>query len=113
MSTDQNLLLSHLDQLLDLYYETLGLSMKNMGCDVQKSFPKKVFMEHFKKFMPFGLSMVVGALPLTLTEPGDAKQIGDYDYKEGDDTKKEIVISDLALRRINGMVDYFEKNDLI
>lgn len=86
--------------------------MKNMDCDVEKSFPKDAFMEHFRKYMLFGLSMVLAGLPLQLGETGHAKQIEDYDF-DGNSAGREIFISDLAVDRINGMVDFFIKNDFI
>lgn len=108
LSTDQQLLNTHLHQLLELYYETLRLSMKDMDCDVETSLPKDVFMDHFRRFMLLGLSMVMGVIPLGMRESGDVQQIGDYDSKATD-----LHISDLGVKRINGIVDFFVKSDLL
>lgn len=113
MSTDQQLLESHLHQLLDIYYEALGLRMKDMCCDIEKSFPKEVFLEHFRNYMPFGLAMATGGLPIALSEPGDAKPIGDYEIEDGVVAINDVPLGEVPFQRISGLVDYFVKHDLM
>lgn len=113
MSTNQQLLESHLEQLLDLYYEALGLRMKIMGCDIKKSFPKNVFLEHFRSYMQFGLAMATGGLPIALSEPGDAKSIGDYEIEDGVVAVNDVPLGEVPFQRISGLIDYFVKHDMI
>lgn len=113
LSADQHLLETHIHQLLDLYYETLRINLEDMDCDVEKSFPKAVFMEHFRRFMLLGLSMVLGIIPVGMSESGEVKPIGEFGCIDGNNPATDLRISDLGLKRINGIVDFFVKNDLL
>lgn len=66
----------HLHYLLNYYHECLAKKLSLMDCDIEDVFPKTVFDEHVKKFLPYGLFMSFMLLPAVL---GEAEDVPDVD----------------------------------
>ncbi|KAL3288015.1 hypothetical protein HHI36_002467 [Cryptolaemus montrouzieri] len=48
--------LEHLGELLDCYYDTLSIELRALGNEPEKCFPKKYFLESFRKYAPVGIA---------------------------------------------------------
>lgn len=70
-STDEHLRGKHYNDLIELYYKTLSASLAKMDCDINKCFPRSVFENHLKVFMPFGLIMACITAPMFMSEAED------------------------------------------
>lgn len=109
MLMDEEGIERNLPFLLNLYYRTLKQTLSSMDCDVKKCYPEEVFVDHFEKIKIFGLVMELMALPFVLKEPGDAKKL-DADF---DPDEKSIHVSEETKARMNGILNYFVKRNLI
>lgn len=112
LTMDEELLDLHFDDLLDLYYRTLQKNITLMGCDPNICYPEEVFREHCKTKMVFGLVMALVVIPFTLSEVNEAKNMDDVlsDFNNGINGVK---VGELASKRLNNVVRYFAKHDMI
>ncbi|XP_077291486.1 uncharacterized protein LOC143914942 isoform X2 [Arctopsyche grandis] len=90
----------HYDDLLNLYHETLSLSLSRMGLNVNDCYPKSAFNEHLRVFLPFGLMMGCITAPLFLMEGADIPDMNEMLKKD------EIHIDDLKMNNINSQNMY-------
>lgn len=109
MLMDEEGIEKNLRFLLNLYYRTLKLTLANMECDVKHCYPEEVFIDQFEKIKIYGLVMEFMALPFVLKEPGQARKL-DTDF---DAAKEMIHVSERTKARMNGVLNYFVKRNLI
>lgn len=111
-SLDEKLLDLHLNDLLDLYYSSLQKAITSMGCDPNICYPEEVFREHFKTKMSFGLMMAFVTIPFILSEAREARNTEEImdDMNKGVNC---IKIGEVAAKRLNSVINYFVKHDLV
>lgn len=99
-------------KMFDIYHDALGLQLKKFGCDVEKCYPRKVFQDHIKRILPFGLMMGMVVVPILLSEKGTELDVCDMvDYEAVGESKLEY--SENIVERILGIVDDFVDLGLI
>lgn len=99
-SGDEVLRGEHYNDLLDLYHETLSLSLSRMGLNVNDCYPKSAFCEHLRVFLPLGLMMGCVTAPLFLMEGADIPDMHEMLKKD------EIHIEDLKMTNTNSQNMY-------
>jgi len=112
-SVDLQVFENRLKDILKTYYETLDVSLSRMGCNIEKCYPKEVFKEQIKRFMGFGLMMSMSGIPLLFTDEGQQLNNTDDMLTQLDRGTYGAYISDLATKRLNGLVDIFVKTGFI
>lgn len=58
--------LSQLDYYLDVYYDALSATIKELGSNPDQLYPKSVIKEHWKKYCSFSLIIVISLIASSL-----------------------------------------------
>ncbi|XP_047993202.1 uncharacterized protein LOC125231708 [Leguminivora glycinivorella] len=102
--TDQEFRRQHLDDLKDLYYESLRKFLQYFNMDVESVYPRDEFEREYKKRLEYGLTIALLLTPVLFTNDDDVPDIAH------DDLGSISVTPDLKMdERIRGLVDDFEK----
>ncbi|XP_063382224.1 uncharacterized protein LOC134668712 [Cydia fagiglandana] len=102
--TDQEFRRKHLDDLKDLYYESLRKFLKYFNMDVESLYPRREFETEYKKRLDCGLAFGLLITPILFTEDDDVPDLAK------DDLGTISVTPDIKMdERIRGLVDDFEK----
>lgn len=104
---------NRLSDILNVYYETLETSLSRMGCSIEKCFPKEVFQEHLKRCMGYGLMMGMCVIPMTYTDEGQQIPTTNDLVDQLNQGTYGTNISNLATKRLNGLVDIFVKTGFL
>ncbi|KAL3288014.1 hypothetical protein HHI36_002466 [Cryptolaemus montrouzieri] len=94
--------LEHLDELLNCYYETLSKELAALGSDPEKCFPKKYFLESFRRYAPVGIA----GMPMLAKM--SSKKTHDYDISVDPEEKNFNKIFEGEMRDPE---EYFNKID--
>ncbi|RVE40111.1 hypothetical protein evm_015239 [Chilo suppressalis] len=74
-STDQKFRGAHLDDLKELYYDTLEKFMGEFGVKVHDVYPKKRFEKEYRDYLDIGLTMFLVLAPLMLCSADDVPDL--------------------------------------
>lgn len=75
--TDEEFRRKHLNELLDVYYNTLSRWLTAMNMDPKATFSRKDFDEDYKEMLPFGLLAATILLPFVLVDVDDVLEVKD------------------------------------
>lgn len=117
-SSDEAYRRDHYEELINYYYECLGSRLKELDCDVSKSYPRDIFETHLKALLPFGMVIAFMFLPLQLSEPADFLDLEEVaknadDPKEQDLSFKDPKTKEAYCDRINGLIRDFVKFNVL
>ncbi|XP_063382221.1 uncharacterized protein LOC134668710 [Cydia fagiglandana] len=102
--TDQEFRRKHLDDLKDLYYESLRKFLKYFNMDVESLYPRREFETEYKKRLDCGLAFGLLITPILFTEDDDVP-----DLAKGDLGTVSVTPDPKMDERIRGLVDDFQK----
>ncbi|XP_061714677.1 uncharacterized protein LOC133523215 [Cydia pomonella] len=104
LCTDQEFRRNHLNDLKDLYYESLRMFLKYFNMDVESVYPRREFETEYKKRLDFGLAYSLLLTPILFTNDDDVPDIAK------DDLGTLSVTPDPKMdERVRGLLDDFEK----
>lgn len=63
------------ENLLNEYYDVLSETIKKLGSDPEKLFPKSVIKEHWRKYAKYGLILAPAIYNLSLTKKNEVSEI--------------------------------------
>lgn len=66
--TEKELRDNHYNRLIEEYYESLAIFLRQLGSDPQILFPYEILLEHLKKLAPFGLYNAIWIVSLNTRE---------------------------------------------
>ncbi|XP_077295355.1 uncharacterized protein LOC143917646 [Arctopsyche grandis] len=66
--TDTLIRAKYNSRLFNVYYDALGKQLKYFGCDIEECYPRAIFDDNLKEFLPYGLMMSAILLPLVLSK---------------------------------------------
>ncbi|XP_077290630.1 uncharacterized protein LOC143914321 [Arctopsyche grandis] len=111
-STDVPMRAKYNTRLFNMYYEEIKKQLTYFDCDVEECYPRAVFENHLKEFLPYGLLMGTLVIPLVLSNKGTELQT--VDLCEADDSNaKKLPYTELSKDRVKGIVDDFINLELI
>ncbi|XP_077291156.1 uncharacterized protein LOC143914727 [Arctopsyche grandis] len=88
-STDAPMRAKYNTRLFNMYYEVIRKQLTYFGCDVEECFPRAVFENHLKEFLPYGLLMGTIVIPIVLSNKGTELQA--IDLCEADDNRSNAM----------------------
>ncbi|XP_077291577.1 uncharacterized protein LOC143914992 [Arctopsyche grandis] len=99
-------------QLFNIYYEVIRKQLTYFDCDVEECYPRAVFENHLKEFLPYGLLMSTISLPIILSNKGTELDVVDM-FETDDSNAKKLPYTELSIERMKGVVDDFINLELI
>nr|XP_022920830.1 uncharacterized protein LOC111429212 [Onthophagus taurus] len=98
---------------LNFYYESLCERIIELGSDPKKLFPREVFIDHWRKFAPFGLALSFCVIKLQLFEKDE---VPDFFEKQEFDTDSLTHVNKNHkdyIDRVKVIMQHFIDNNLI
>ncbi|XP_063534910.1 uncharacterized protein LOC134744893 [Cydia strobilella] len=89
----------HYQRLMDHYFTQLTLALQQLNVDVEKLYPRETFDADLIKMRPLGLFLGLSIAGMLTVAPEEAPKL------DGDMSKIRIKPNQLALERINGIVE--------
>lgn len=109
-SSEENL--SKLDSYLDTYYEILSTTVKKLGSDPEKLYPKRLMKEQWKLFSQFSLIMAVMIIGRVAEE--EVPNIVDMVENPTDDMEEvNPAKGELYMKSIRPLLQHFLDRDLL
>lgn len=110
MSTDQEILCNHYDQLLNIYYGTLSAVLRQCSLEVRDIYPKEIFQKHLREYSVLGLIETLISMKIITADTDEALKMTKMKYYlsepsgfSGCNTKNQA----FYVERINGVVNEF------
>ncbi|XP_045448230.1 uncharacterized protein LOC123656606 [Melitaea cinxia] len=110
MSTDQEILCNHYDQLLNIYYGTLSAVLRQCSLEVSDIYPKEIFQKHLREYSVLGLIETLISMKIITADTDEALKMTKMKYYlsepsgySGCNTKNQA----FYVERINGVVNEF------
>ncbi|RVE47385.1 hypothetical protein evm_007984 [Chilo suppressalis] len=82
LGSDQEFRRAHLDDLKELYYETLERFMGEFGVEVHDVYPKKRFEQEYRDYLDVGLTMFLVLAPFVLCSADDIPDLQNDSFSE-------------------------------
>lgn len=105
-ATDQKFRQAHLENLKNLYYDTMRKFLEYFNINLENVYPKAQFERQYRERIDFGLAMALFSLPLILAPEGD---VPDFSKTELTDVKISTDGDVVFKERILGVIDDFLK----
>ncbi|RVE47386.1 hypothetical protein evm_007985 [Chilo suppressalis] len=103
IGSDQKFRRAHLDELKELYYETLERFMGEFGVQVHDVYPKKRFEQEYRDYLDVGLTLFLVLAPFVLCSADDAP-----DLQNGSVSKINFSYDNAECKeRLRGIVEDF------
>ncbi|CAG9839121.1 unnamed protein product [Diabrotica balteata] len=99
-----------LKDFIEYYYTEFCSYLKQLGSDADKVFPRSIFEEHLKKYLPYGVFLTLPCLEILYLENDDTPALFDEETKEffgGLPKDLKIKSRDKYLQRLVALVDSF------
>lgn len=103
VNTGEKFRADYFSEAFDFYYSTLTDVMRSLGHDSNILYPKTVFDEHLKVYMPMGLLVSIITWPVTLTEKDDTISLTDH-LNDFSAFNQLVKFSKVAENRLKGLV---------
>ncbi|XP_018563024.1 uncharacterized protein LOC108904829 [Anoplophora glabripennis] len=71
--------LRHFDELLDTYYSSFSVFLKDLGCDPEKLFPFCTLRRHWKKYSLHGVLLTTSFLHVTICDKEEVPEFNDVE----------------------------------
>ncbi|XP_034832221.2 uncharacterized protein [Maniola hyperantus] len=111
MSTDQQFLSKHYDQLLDVYFGTLSAVLKQCNLNVEEIYPRSIFLRHLREYSVLGLIEALISMKIITAETEEALKMTEMKYHAEEPCQYETQNKSLYVERVNGVVaDFFKRN---
>ncbi|RZC41104.1 EcKinase, DUF1679, and/or APH domain containing protein, partial [Asbolus verrucosus] len=108
--------LNSLNAILELYYKSLGETLRELGSDPEKLYPLNDFLDHWKKYSKFGVVMASLIIKMCFSEKNEIPDMAQT-AESGNDISAtfSINIKDKTsfINRISYIVKYVVEHDLI
>ncbi|KAK5645908.1 hypothetical protein RI129_004372 [Pyrocoelia pectoralis] len=72
VNTDKELRSSHYDELIEEYYKSFSIFLRELGCDPETLFPFTVLQSHLRKFAPIGFGFATWLVAINLKKTTEA-----------------------------------------
>ncbi|XP_077295764.1 uncharacterized protein LOC143917993 [Arctopsyche grandis] len=112
LSTDAPMRAKYNSGLFNVYYDTIGKQLTYFGCNIEECYPRAIFDDHLKEFLPYGLLMSTMVIPIMLCNKGTELDVVEM-CKVDTSTAKTTQYTKKIKDRLNGVVDDFIKLKLI
>lgn len=112
-SSEENL--SQLDDYLEVYYKSLSTTIKKLGSNPDKLYPKSVLKEDWKKFANFGLVMAFMIMVYVVDETESPPDVVEFAESQPPDFIKTLTDKNKQdfVDRIRIIVKHLDQNDFI
>ncbi|EDS41970.1 Juvenile hormone-inducible protein [Culex quinquefasciatus] len=103
VSTDESMRAKYYNQLLDIYYQSLGDHLRRLGGDPDKQFPRAALDDQLKRFGRFGLLISFLVLPMICTPNDEMPDVGEKmekaqkELQAGEEGKSSVIFSKTEL----------------
>ena len=99
-------------KIFDVYYDALASQLQKFECNIEKCYPRVIFQNQIKEFLPFGLLMGLVAIPIVLSQKGNELDISDmvnYDSSG----KSKVQYDENIINRVEDIINDFVHLKLI
>ncbi|XP_077291576.1 uncharacterized protein LOC143914991 [Arctopsyche grandis] len=104
--TDEPTRAKYSTRLFNMYHEVIKKQLSYFDCDVEECYPRAVFENHLKEFLPYGLLMSTITIPITLSNKGTEVDVVDM-FETDDSIANKCPYTELGKDRMKGVVDDF------
>nr|XP_022920838.1 uncharacterized protein LOC111429218 [Onthophagus taurus] len=105
--------LKNFDKYFNFYYNTLAEFLKRLGSDPRKLYPKVVYLNHWKKFSKFGLTMCFVAFMVEYAKKDNLPDFIDGKGQEMPEFAVELDEKDMYQKRLKLLVEHFVERDFL
>nr|XP_022920834.1 uncharacterized protein LOC111429216 [Onthophagus taurus]XP_022920835.1 uncharacterized protein LOC111429216 [Onthophagus taurus] len=105
-------IIKNFDKYFNFYYNTLADSLKSLGSDPRKIYPKVVYLSHWKKYAKFGLTMAFGGF-LMLAKKDNVPNLLDGDDLKVSNPTEDFEGRSVYQQRMKMLVEHFLERDFL
>lgn len=104
---------THLDVLLEAYYESFTETLKRLNYELKKPFSLEILKKNFHKRIAHGLITTLCVLPITSAPPEEAPDIDDLAGLSGEQAKSSLYTHKLFVKVLREALPFFEAKGLL
>ncbi|XP_077295354.1 uncharacterized protein LOC143917645 [Arctopsyche grandis] len=113
LSTDAPMRAKYNSGLFNVYYDALCKQLTYFGCNIEECYPRAIFDNHLKEFLPYGLLMSTMVIPIMLSNKGTELDVVEMSKVGASTATTTTPYTEKMKDRLNGVVNDFIKLELI